>query len=97
MSERLAELSANTASVVREDLEKSRACVLKAQGLVDGIRTAPVVVNGTKESLKTLSAKLEEVDEMYVKIFAAVTRTYGDPVENGTESPDFMDQAPDAE
>ena len=80
MNDRLTEVSESAATLIREGLQDSRDAVLKAQKLVDGLRSVPVVVNGTKESLKTLSVKLDEIEQMYTKVFQHIARTYGDPV-----------------
>ena len=81
MNDRLTEVSESAATLIREGLQDSRDAVLKAQKLVDGLRSVPVVVNGTKESLKTLSVKLDEIEQMYTKVFQQLARTYGDPVD----------------
>ncbi len=58
--------------------------MITALKLVDGIRNKPVVADGTQESLKTLAAKLGEAEDLYVKVFASVTRTYGDDPDDMT-------------
>ena len=74
----LEEISETAARLIRDALTESRAAVLTAPKLVDGIRNKPVVADGTQEGLKTLSAKLGEAEDMYIKIFSSVTKTYGD-------------------
>ena len=87
MSDQLQQISESAASIIRKDLESVREHLLKAQELTDGIRNVPMVVNGTKEGLKSLSAKIGEADEMMPKIFSLVNKTYGDPAEDkGTSS-----------
>ena len=74
----LEEISVDDAKMIRGRLKESRESAVRAQDLVDGVRKAAVVADGTQESLKTLSAKLGEAEEMYAKVFASITRTYGD-------------------
>ena len=83
----LEEVSLTAATLIREGVEESRGFGVSAQEIIDGIRTKPVVMDGTKEALKSLSAKLEEVDELYIKVLQGVSRTYGDPTEEVV--PDF--------
>ena len=96
MNDRLTEVSESAATLIREGLQDSRDAVLKAQKLVDGLRSVPVVVNGTKESLKTLSVKLDECDQMYTKIFQHIARTYGDPVGESGPAPAEPTEDPNA-
>ena len=91
MNDRLTEVSESAATLIREGLQDSRDAVLKAQKLVDELRSVPVVVNGTKESLKTLSVKLDEIEQMYTKVFQQLLRTYGDPV--GEPAPELSEDA----
>ena len=93
MNDRLTEVSESAATLIREVLQDSRDAVLKAQKLVDGLRSVPVVVNGTKESLKTLSVKLDEIEQMYTTVFQQLARTYGDPVD---ETPPELSVTEDA-
>ena len=97
MSDELAEVSANAASLIREGLTESRKAVIRAQELVDGIRTKPVVQDGTRESLKTLSAKLGEAEELYVKVFSQITKTYGDHPEQEPSGGASLPVTPDEE
>lgn len=82
----LAFVSTSAASLIRTGLQDSRNGVLMSQSIVDAIKAKPIVQNGTREALKSLSAKLGEAEEMYTKIFALVAKDYGDEplTENST-------------
>ena len=72
------EVSLSAPRVIREALGGSRQAVKIALKLVDGMRNKSIVTNGIGEGLKTLSAKLGEADEQFLKILASVVKTYGD-------------------
>ena len=78
----LASVSTSAASLIRTGLQDSRDGVLMSQSIVDAIKTKPIVQNGTREALKSLSAKLGEAEEMYIKVFALITKDYGDEPSN---------------
>ncbi len=72
------EVSLSAPRVIRDALEGSRKAVRAALGLVDGMRNKSIVTDGIGEGLRTLSAKLGEADDQYLKILASVVKTYGD-------------------
>ena len=72
------DVSLSAPRVIREALGGSRQAGKVALKLVNGMRNKAIVTDGIGEGLRTLSAKLEEADEQYLKIFASVRKTYGD-------------------
>jgi len=88
----LTSVSETAAALIRKDLADSRECVIKAQCLLDGLRKASVVVNGTREALKSVSAKLDEVEKLYTGLFQQVTRTYGDEPDTTVPPDDLLRQ-----
>ena len=80
MNDRLTEVSESAATLIREGIQEAHKYVRQAQDGLDGIRKVPIVANGTKEALKTLSGKLEEVEKLFHGVLLQVSRTYGDPV-----------------
>ena len=87
----LEDLSVQAAHLIRKGLKESRDFVLRSQELLDAIRTKSVVQNGTSEAMGTLSAKLGEAEDIYVRIFALVRKDYGEDPEDMDRTDQLID------